>query len=651
MIHSRLVVKNQSVFQIYSIVQKDEFMEIRENRVVILGAGIGAMAMGFENASCKVVAAYEHDERARDLYENNAKDKTYKIGELDYNNFEEIPDMDILACDFRRGFSFTSAGMGKTYHFRNAVKAVVEFKQPKKVFFLVPCGYARLKPFKALLDYLKAEGYNYSYKIICTENSTGLPIKEACVYLIGTRDSSECELKFPDFEEQSICSINEILESDEVDGYYYKVNYEQIDKKIRKNTFLCWEKNQYVEANLADTNLRKIPLICNNGVIRKITHREFARLKAIPDSFNLDISNKAWMYRQLVYSPNVEIVTQIAKKLGNTEENLLRTSYVVREDVFADIFRKYLFKKCQSVKIGKSVDFECNVQGKDICFELKIYNSNYAIEKNIERVCAYLVSLKAKEDMILVVGNIVSKEIVEKYFEKYKIHIWTLSNILWLFEEYPDIKNEFISLLTYSVDDLKLEKPCHSLFQEQRNKKNEGTWKSKLLAIKPGKGERSKEYEDICVEILKNVLGEYLGLWKVQESSNNGLYRFDLCCKIKNGVNQDFFDTIKNYFNTKYIVFEFKNYEKEISQKEIYTTEKYLYEKALRRVAIIISRKGASKNALSVARGCLRENGKLIMCLSDQDLIELINIKEKEEQPTAEFFEVMLDDLLIQLEK
>ena len=651
MIHSRLVVKNQSVFQIYSIVQKDEFMEIRENRVVILGAGIGAMAMGFENASCKVVAAYEHDERARELYENNAKDKTYKIGELDYNNFEEIPDMDILACDFRRGFSFTSAGMGKTYHFRNAVKAVVEFKQPKKVFFLVSCGYARLKPFKALLDYLKAEGYNYSYKIICTEDSTGLPIKEACVYLIGTRDSSECELKFPDFEEQSICSINEILESDEVDGYYYKVNYEQIDKKIRKNTFLCWGKNQYVEADLADTNLRKIPLICNNRVIRKITHREFARLKAIPDSFNLDISNKAWMYRQLVYSPNVEIVTQIAKKLGNTEENLLRMSYAVREDVFADIFRKYLFKKCQSVKIGKSVDFECNVQGKDICFELKIYNSNYAIEKNIERACAYLVSLKAKEDLILVVGNIVSKEIVEKYFEKYKIHIWTLSNILWLFEEYPDIKNEFISLLTYSVDDLKLEKPCHSLFQEQRNIKNEGTWKSKLLAIKPGKGERSKEYEDICIEILKNVLGEYLGLWKVQESSNNGLYRFDLCCKIKNGVNQDFFDTIKNYFNTKYIVFEFKNYEKEISQKEIYTTEKYLYEKALRRVAIIISRKGASKNALSAARGCLRENGKLIMCLSDQDLIELINIKEKEEQPTAEFFEVMLDDLLIQLEK
>ena len=51
-----------------------------------------------------------------------------------------------------------------------------------------------------------------------------------------------------------------------------------------------------------------------------------------------------------------------------------------------------------------------------------------------------MVSLKAKEDMILVVGNIVSKEIVKKYFEKYKIHIWTLSNILWLFEEYRTLR-------------------------------------------------------------------------------------------------------------------------------------------------------------------------------------------------------------------
>ena len=122
-------------------------------------------------------------------------------------------------------------------------------------------------------------------------------------------------------------------------------------------------------------------------------------------------------------------------------------------------------------------------------------------------------------------------------------------------------------------------------------------------------------------------------------------------CKIKNGVDQDFFNTIQNYFNTKYIVFEFKNYKEKITQREIYTTEKYLYKKALRSVAIIVSREGASRNALLAAKGCLRENGKLILCLSDKDLNELIHIKEKGEQPTAEFFEAMLDDILIHLEK
>ena len=58
-----------------------------------------------------------------------------------------------------------------------------------------------------------------------------------------------------------------------------------------------------------------------------------------------------------------------------------------------------------------------------------------------------------------------------------------------------------------------------------------------------------------------------------------------------------------------------------------------------------------SRNALLAAKGCLRENGKLILCLSDKDLNELIHIKEKGEQPTAEFFEAMLDDILIHLEK
>lgn len=84
------------------------------------------------------------------------------------------------------------------------------------------------------------------------------------------------------------------------------------------------------------------------------------------------------------------------------------------------------------------------------------------------------------------------------------------------------------------------------------------------------------------------------------------------------------------------------------NQNKIYLD---ILKKKERSVAIIVSRKGADENALAAAKGCLRESGKLILCLSDEDLKELLRIKEKDEQPTAEFFEAMLDDLLIHLEK
>ena len=42
-----------------------------KNKVLILGAGIGVMTIGFENAGCRVVAAYEKNKKALELYRKN----------------------------------------------------------------------------------------------------------------------------------------------------------------------------------------------------------------------------------------------------------------------------------------------------------------------------------------------------------------------------------------------------------------------------------------------------------------------------------------------------------------------------------------------------------------------------------------------------
>lgn len=149
---------------------------------------------------------------------------------------------------------------------------------------------------------------------------------------------------------------------------------------------------------------------------------------------------------------------------------------------------------------------------------------------------------------------------------------------------------------------------------------------------------------------MRYLFSDNLEFLAAQRASNDGLYRFDYCGKIKHGSLNEFFDTIQKFFGTKYIIFEFKNYSDEITQKEIYTTEKYLYEKALRKVAIIVSRKGADDNAEKAARGCLREAGKLIICLSDENINKLIDMKNNKENP-GDFMEALLDDMLMDLEK
>ena len=88
----------------------------------------------------------------------------------------------------------------------------------------------------------------------------------------------------------------------------------------------------------------------------------------------------------------------------------------------------------------------------------------------------------------------------------------------------------------------------------------------------------------------------------------------------------------------------------EVTQKEIYKTERCLYSKALRTVSIIVTKKGYNKNAFWTAKDCLRENGKLILLLTNKDLLEMIKIKNDEEDP-SEYLLNKLDEVLLELEK
>lgn len=252
---------------------------------------------------------------------------------------------------------------------------------------------------------------------------------------------------------------------------------------------------------------------------------------------------------------------------------------------------------------------------------------------------------------VLVLFSRRSYMIKDRLVDNYNINVIDISNLLYLVSNNQKMKDRLINLLDFSIESI-MEKQLYFNIDLKQYKEciasNYG-YIERLETIIAGK-KNAQQYEKFCVDILKYLFNDNLTLWKEQQKSNDDLFRFDLICKIKNNINNEFFNTIENYFSSKYIIFEFKNYIEEITQKEVYTTEKYLYKTALRTVAILLTRNGVDKNGIKAIRGTLRENGKLIIVLDDNDIKQMIYAKEHGE----DYVEILinkLDKMLVSLEK
>lgn len=322
-------------------------------------------------------------------------------------------------------------------------------------------------------------------------------------------------------------------------------------------------------------------------------------------------------------------------------------NYFVFENCVAKIFTESGYYVTQNVQLEKSIgdiDIVAEKDGKKFCVEVKY---SQIIEKAIERICVIAKSY----DMVpvLVTAYVIEEKRKELYQSKYaNIILIDIKNLLFAVQNNTELRNELIAALPYAVDDIEPQKG----FIEINSLQHDDYTNSLIIEMnlcEAGKP-MSRTYEILCHKLLENIFSEDLALWREQQKSNKDLYRFDLLCRIKDGNQKTFWSIIERYFNTKYVIFEFKNYSNPVTQKEIYTTEKYLYSKALRSVGILISPHGYEENAHWAAKGCLRENGKLIILLETKDLIEMNKMKIEQEDPSSYLLD-KLDELLLELEK
>lgn len=627
----------------------------------VINAGLGDLTLGLQMSGFQVVAAFEDEEKAARIHKRNLDVPLYPFlsERIDVIDF---PYVDLLAAHlYHPRFSYATSAKREWHDgYLYRLREILYTSKPRAFFLLVNAASLKDKQFQGFLDDVTGYEYNLVREMIDVAQMTGIPVRENAACVVGISKSIDHRFEFPSPNKLPLISLSRFISQDlPVDPWHYNVRLDREPIYEDWHQVLCWRNCTYEGTDFVRWNYMQLPLVrCADG-FRKITHREVANLKGFPGDYDLPCNDKRWLYKKLIYSSNLIVIQQIAGMINYTlTSNPWRTQRKTRGSRFEQIFGKYLetlidkgLATCvtneQFVEVANTKpDYILSQGDSTFYFEVK-----YALTSKTKRVLERLGELKETGIPIMVVADELSAEEKKAYFEQYGAHIWDVSNLLWLFEEYPDIKNEFIAFLECSTDDISPEAPDIGMIQPPpASEPAELDLKERLLKITPGHA-RFREYESTCTEILKFVLGDYLTLWEEQETSNDGLYRFDLCCKIKNGANQDFFDTIKHYFNTKYIVFEFKNYKDKITQEEIYTTEKYLYEKALRKVAIVISRFGADDHALKAAKGTLRENGKLIICLSDNSLLEMIDIKMRGDQEPAEFLGAILDDILVHLEK
>ncbi len=169
----------------------------------------------------------------------------------------------------------------------------------------------------------------------------------------------------------------------------------------------------------------------------------------------------------------------------------------------------------------------------------------------------------------------------------------------------------------------------------------------------PGRS-HSSGYEKLCEQIIRTLFeANYFNRLTSQHKTKDKHFRMDLIGSLKINQNNEesmhpLWQMLVQHYNSHFVVFEFKNCSEEVDQNLIYITEKYLFDAALRNVAIIISRKGFSDSAKFAAEGCLKEHGKLILSLTDKDLVEMLKVRSDE---AADFLLKKLEEFLMGISK
>lgn len=335
------------------------------------------------------------------------------------------------------------------------------------------------------------------------------------------------------------------------------------------------------------------------------------------------------------------------------------------EQFIFDLFNSFkLDGKLISQPTDRGIDIEINKNSNKYGIEVKTYRSRRipisTFKTSLIQLQYNLQNNNYKGGFLVLTANI-EPTIREELKNEFNIEIFDRGILISLTSGNEELRKELEAILLelsqsgeediydgvytitekYNINFIDFKKPI-----SPKTNKGEQLCK-KLTALSKGRV-KAKQYETQCEEILKYIFENDFSNWQNQTKTIDTLHIFDLIAKISS--TNDFWKLLARDFHSRFVVFEFKNYTKKIKQGQVYSTEKYLYKTALRNIAIILTREGAEKNAITAMEGSLRESGKLIISLNQKDICEMLKMKDNGDDPNSYLTE-KIDNILMKLSR
>jgi hypothetical protein len=308
------------------------------------------------------------------------------------------------------------------------------------------------------------------------------------------------------------------------------------------------------------------------------------------------------------------------------------------------------------IRGDRGFDFFGQKDNESWAIEVKHYRTDRAQPRLIESAATRVVRNGSNSDVskgMLVVSCLLPRDLRQILERKFGIGFIDRADLMRLGAVQPELIDELQALTENASSFPNGEEDTSPLLTSGPLNRapalaldTKGSDLSQRLQSTPQGKKAWKAYEDLCEEILRYLFPHDLHGWEKQQRTDDGLNRFDLICRLR--PTTDYWRFLIDHLNSRYILFEFKNYSTYITQGQILTTEKYLLEKALRKVAVILTRLGWDKGAYSMVQGAMREHGKLMLIINDAVLIEMLEMKQRGEDPTDRLFE-LTDQFLLSL--